>query len=84
MSYFNSAWNEQCLDLEMGRGSLVFLMRLSYRSGFVMLAVWAPLAGFERLQQTCISTLKHFGNHMHSLYQVPILGTVVTIRKPQQ
>ena len=55
-----------------------------------MLAVFrAPFAGFERLQQTCSSTLKHLRNDMHSLYQhpeadEPILGTVVTIRKPQQ
>ena len=32
-------WNEQRLDLEMGRGSLVFLLRFSYRAGFVTLAV---------------------------------------------
>ena len=29
-SCFSSAWNEQGLDLEMGRRSLVFLMRFSY------------------------------------------------------
>ena len=54
-----------------------------------MLAVWAPFAGFERLQQACSGTLKYLRNHMHSLYQRPeadgpILGTVVTIGKPQQ
>ena len=82
-SYFSSApSNQKGLDLEMGRGSLVFLIRFSYRPGFVMLAVWARLAGFERLQQTCSRTLKHFRNHLHSLYQHPkadgpIFGTAI-------
>ena len=84
---FSGTWNEQGLDLDMGRGSLVFLRRLSYRAESVMLAVWAPFAGFEGLQQACSSTLKHLRNDIHSLYKRPeadgpILGTVATIRKP--